>query len=60
MPDALAQARIAAVLTRLTELRDSSAVPDQPDRRWVDEWLHHSYLNFWPHTADPPTPRAHF
>jgi len=32
---------------RLTELRDSSAVPDQPDRRWVDEWLHRSYLSFW-------------
>ena len=33
--------------TRLAELRDSSAVPDQPDRAWVDEWLHRSYVNFW-------------
>lgn len=32
---------------RLTELRDSSALPGQPDRRWVDGWLHRSYLNFW-------------
>ena len=32
---------------RLTELRDSPAIPDQPDRRWVDDWLHRSYLNFW-------------
>jgi hypothetical protein len=23
------------------------AVPDQPDRRRFDEWLHRSYLNFW-------------
>lgn len=33
--------------TRLAELRDSSAVPDQPDRSWVDEWLHRSYVDFW-------------
>ncbi len=32
---------------RLTELRDSSALPEQPDRSWVDGWLHRSYLNFW-------------
>ena len=32
---------------RLAELRDSQAIADQPDRRWVDDWLHRSYLNFW-------------
>ena len=32
---------------RLTELRDSSALPGQPDRPWVNGWLHRSYLNFW-------------
>src|SRR5215472_4315814 len=32
---------------RLTQLRDSPAIPDQPDRRWVDDGLHRSYLNFW-------------
>jgi hypothetical protein len=32
---------------RLTELRGSSALPEQPDRPWVDGWLHRSYLNFW-------------
>jgi len=32
---------------RLAELRDSAAVPDQPDRRWVDAWLHRSHLDFW-------------
>jgi hypothetical protein len=33
--------------TRLTELQDSSALPGEPDRGWVDGWLHRSYLNFW-------------
>ena len=32
---------------RLAGLRDSPAVADQPDRRWVDNWLHRSYLDFW-------------
>ena len=38
---------IAAAEARLTELRDSPAIPDQPDRRWVDDWLHRSYRSFW-------------
>lgn len=38
---------ITGAEARLTELRDSSALPGQPDRRWVDGWLHRSYLNFW-------------
>src|SRR5215470_532198 len=33
--------------TQQARLRDSTTVADQPDRRWVDNWLHHSYLNFW-------------
>jgi hypothetical protein len=32
---------------RLERLRDGAAVPDEPDRRWVDDWLHRSYLDFW-------------
>ena len=32
---------------QLTRLRDSRAIPGQPDRRWTDDWLHRSYLNFW-------------
>jgi uncharacterized protein len=32
---------------RLAGLQDRSGVPDQPDRRWVDDWLHRSYLDFW-------------
>lgn len=38
---------ITAAEARLTELRDSPAVPHQPDRRWVDDWLHRSYRSFW-------------
>ena len=32
---------------RLAQLSESPAVPDQPDRRWVDDWLHRSYLDSW-------------
>jgi uncharacterized protein len=32
---------------RLAQLRGNPDIPDQPDRQWVDEWLHRSYLNFW-------------
>jgi uncharacterized protein len=32
---------------RLTKLRERPAIPHEPDRAWVDGWLHRSYLNFW-------------
>lgn len=32
---------------QLISLRESSAVPDQPDREWVDRWLHRSHMAFW-------------
>ena len=32
---------------KLDSLRQASTVPDQPDRHWVDEWLHRSYLAAW-------------
>jgi uncharacterized protein len=38
---------ITSAETQLIQLRDNSAIPDQPDRSWVDDWLHRSYLNFW-------------
>jgi hypothetical protein len=38
---------IAAAEARLGRLRDSASVPDEPDRRWVDDWLHRRYLEFW-------------
>ncbi|GAB7003029.1 hypothetical protein JCM18899A_05000 [Nocardioides sp. AN3] len=34
---------------RLERLRQASLVPDQPDRRWVDEWLHRAHLDYWVH-----------
>jgi hypothetical protein len=41
---------ITGAADQLARLRDSPAVPDQPDRQWVDDWLHRSYLNFWTRT----------
>ena len=38
---------IAEAEARLARLCDSRSVPAQPDRRWVDDWLHRSHLNFW-------------
>ena len=32
---------------QLLALRASSSVPDEPDRAWVDGWLHRSYLRHW-------------
>jgi hypothetical protein len=38
---------VTAAEERLSRLRDSPAIAEQPDRRWVDDWLHRSYQNFW-------------
>jgi uncharacterized protein len=32
---------------RLVALADTSVVPDEPDRTWVDGWLHRSHLDYW-------------
>jgi len=32
---------------RLIELSEASSVPDEPDRAWVDAWLHRSHLDYW-------------
>jgi hypothetical protein len=32
---------------RLIELADNATVPDEPDRSWVDDWLHRSHLAYW-------------
>jgi hypothetical protein len=45
LPEVLAAITDAEV--RLTALRTSSAVPAEPDRGWVDDWLHRSYQSFW-------------
>jgi hypothetical protein len=38
---------VAGAEARLTALRDGPAVPPEPDRAWVDGWLHRSYERFW-------------
>jgi uncharacterized protein len=38
---------IAAAAARLERLRDSASIPVEPDRHWVDDWLHRSYTEFW-------------
>ncbi|MEA2567095.1 MAG: uncharacterized protein QOD49_2272 [Actinomycetota bacterium] len=38
---------ITSAESQITQLRETSAVPDLPDRGWVDAWLHRSHLNFW-------------
>lgn len=32
---------------QLVRLRDRADVPEQPDRAWVDSWLHRSHVAFW-------------
>jgi hypothetical protein len=32
---------------RLLQLSLSGSVPDEPDRAWVDDWLHESHLEYW-------------
>ncbi len=32
---------------RLAELRDRTDLPDEPDRGWVDAWLHRAHLAYW-------------
>ena len=32
---------------QLRRLRETSDVPAEPDRAWVDGWLHRSYLSYW-------------
>ena len=36
---------------RLLELSAGSQVPDEPDRAWVDDWLHESHLAYWQRLA---------
>jgi hypothetical protein len=31
----------------LVALRESATVPAQPDRAWVNSWLHRSYMAYW-------------
>jgi hypothetical protein len=38
---------VAAAESDLRRLATASSLPDQPDRRWVDGWLHRSHLRYW-------------
>ena len=40
-------ARIDAADARLVTIADSAVVPDEPDRAWVDAWLHRSHVAYW-------------
>jgi len=44
-------ARIADVDDRLTTLTSTSSVPAEPDRAWVDAWLHRSHVAYWDRLA---------
>ena len=39
---------------RLLALRSAADVPPEPDRAWVDGWLHRSYEAFWATLAGRP------
>jgi hypothetical protein len=41
---------IAAAECELERLRASDSVADQPDRKWVDDWLHRSHVAYWAET----------
>jgi hypothetical protein len=43
---------VAAAEGELVSLRTASNVPAEPDRHWVDEWLHRSYLEYWARLGD--------
>lgn len=40
-------AAVSGAEARLTDLRNSTSLPDEPDRAWVDAWLHRSHLAYW-------------
>ncbi len=42
---------VTSAEAELERLRDGSSVPAQPDRRWVDDWLHRSHLAYWAQLA---------
>jgi hypothetical protein len=38
---------VSAAETELALLKEDSTLPDEPDREWVDKWLHRSHLKYW-------------
>ncbi len=43
--------RINAYEGQLIDLSESASVPDQPDRAWVDTWLHRAHTGYWSRLA---------
>jgi uncharacterized protein len=39
--------RVDQAAEHLVALRDASDLPAEPDRGWVDGWLHRSHLSYW-------------
>ncbi|MGY1721677.1 hypothetical protein [Blastococcus sp. SYSU DS0533] len=39
-------AELASVEARLVDRQDSPAVPAEPDRAWVDDWLHRAHVGY--------------
>ena len=44
---------VSTAEAELIALSRSSTLPDEPDRRWVDEWLHRSHLTHWDRLRAP-------
>jgi len=40
-------AQVDEAEARLAALQDTSDLPAEPDRAWVDAWLHRSHLAYW-------------
>lgn len=38
---------VNAAEARLISLRDGADLPDEPDRRWVNDWLHRAHVEHW-------------
>lgn len=49
VPLAEAVARIEELEATLVRLGASSALPEQPDRAWVDRWLYDAHQRYWAH-----------
>lgn len=47
---------LAELEERLTVLQQSADVPAEPDRTWVDGWLHRAHLAYWAGLDDEPLP----
>ena len=47
VPLAEVVARVDAAEAQLASLRNAPDLPAEPDRAWVDAWLHRSHLAYW-------------